>query len=99
MVIVVGGGEKEVDPLLRRWGKNIATTRARRRPDGSIRRPGQDAMSQTDLARLLNPTVSPTTVSRWESGKLEPTRARKLELAAALGVDPEQLFPLIESAA
>jgi transcriptional regulator with XRE-family HTH domain len=40
--------------------------------------------------------VTPETVSRWETGKLVPRDAKKIEIARYLGVDPRMLFPLVD---
>lgn len=85
-----------MDITLSRWGKNIETTRQLRRPDGSLRKSNaQPAMSQADLGALLDPPVTQATVSRWESGIMEPRRHYKAQVAAALGVDPLALFPIM----
>lgn len=63
------------------WGRNI---KRRRRALG---------FSQEKLADLLG--VRQATVARWEAGTMEPRRARKSELATALGTDVDMLFPLL----
>lgn len=82
------------DEQLRKWGKNIATTRSLRNSNGDLRRPGQDEMSQAELGAMLDPPVTQATVSRWEAGLMEPRRAYKAQIAIALGVNPEALFPM-----
>lgn len=83
---------RNVDPLLRIWGQRIADTRKLRNKHGEIRRRGQDHMSQTDLAALTG--VQQATVSRWESGLMEPTRSKKQQIADALGVPASAIFAL-----
>lgn len=79
------------DPVLVEWGKRIARTRLLRNSKGDIRRPGQEPMSQADLAGLCE--VSQATVSRWETGLIEPTRKHKATLAYHLGSPVDALFP------
>lgn len=74
-----------MDEVLRQWGKNIETFRIARN------------LSQGDLADALD--VTQATVSRWESGLLEPRRAKKAKLAHVLGTDVAILFPLIGAVA
>lgn len=79
------------DPILVEWGKRIVRTRLLRNAKGDIRRPGQEPMSQGELAELCE--VSQATVSRWESGLIEPTRRHKAALAYHLGSPIDALFP------
>lgn len=74
-----------MDEVLRLWGKNIEHFRVARE------------LSQGDLAERLQ--VTQATVSRWESGLLEPRRAMKVKLARELGTDVAVLFPLTVGAA
>lgn len=74
-----------MDEVLRLWGKNIEHFRIAR------------DMSQFDLAQKLE--VTQATVSRWESGLLEPRRSMKIKLARELGADVTILFPLTAGAA
>lgn len=83
------------DATLKRWGTNITHQRELLTPEGNRRRNKlSPCMSQADLGNALEPKVSQATVSRWESGKMEPTLARKIQIAYVLGVDPGALFPL-----
>jgi transcriptional regulator with XRE-family HTH domain len=47
-------------------------------------------MGWTQLAFALEADVSPSTVTRWESGKLPPVR-ELMRIAELLGVSPEEL--------
>lgn len=60
-------------------GKRIAAARTRR--------------GWTQLAFALEADVSPSTVQRWESGKLPPVR-ELMRVAELLEVEPEQLVEL-----
>lgn len=89
-----------MDETLRIWGHNIATLRSTRKPDGTSRQStADDSMSQADLGALLAPPVTQATVSRWESGRMEPRRHYKAQIADRLGVDVATVFPLVRSAA
>ena len=48
------------------------------------------ALSQRDLAKLSGVTFA--TISRLETGKHKPTFASIRKLAAALGVEPKELY-------
>lgn len=88
------------DQLLRKWGKNIETTRLLRNEDGELRKnSAEPPMSQATLGSLLDPSVSQATVSRWEDGKMEPRLAYKIQIGQVLGADPSALFPLPSVAA
>lgn len=89
-----------MDETLRLWGRNIASLRATRKPDGSPR-PSKDdpGMGQADLGALLDPPVTQATVSRWESGRMEPRRHYKAQIADRLGADVSTVFPMVRSAA
>lgn len=63
-----------MDPKL--IGKRIAQARERK--------------GWTQLAMALEANVSPSTVQRWESGKLPPVR-ELMRISELLGVEPEQL--------
>lgn len=52
-------------------------------------------LTQSDLATLLN--VEQPTIQRWEAGKREPNYENLTTLAAALGVNPSELFSNIET--
>lgn len=83
------------DPTLARWGRNITVQRELLTPDGDRRRNQlAPCMSQANLGEALEPPVTQATVSRWETGKMEPHRRYKVQIAAHLGVDPSALFPL-----
>lgn len=73
-----------MDEVLRLWGKNIESFRIARK------------MGQVDLAQALD--VTQATVSRWESGLIEPRRAMKVRIASVLGTDVAVLFPLTRGA-
>lgn len=60
------------------YGSNIATIRRR------------IGLTQDQLAERLN--VEQPTVQRWESGAREPNMTKLADIAAALGVDPGDLF-------
>lgn len=87
------------DPTLVRWGKNIERHRLLRNSRGEIRQRGQESMSQAELGAMLEPPVSQATVSRWESGLMEPRRIYKTQIADALSADAETLFPLAAAVA
>lgn len=57
-------------------GRRIATARARK--------------GWTQLSFALEADVSPSTITRWESGKLPPVR-ELMRIADLLGVSPEEL--------
>lgn len=69
----------EVDATLVLWGSNIAEHRRRR------------DLTQTELGQLVG--VHFTTVSKWELGKVEPTRHHKAAVAKALRTTTARLFP------
>lgn len=50
----------------------------------------RDRKGWTQLAFALEADVSPSTVTRWEAGKLPPIR-ELMRIAELLGVNPEQL--------
>ncbi len=78
------------EALGRHWAANMRSQRIRRdNLDPELKGSGIDAM-----ARALS--VTPETVSRWETGKLVPRDDRKIEIARYLGIDPRILFPLME---
>jgi DNA-binding XRE family transcriptional regulator len=84
-----------MDETMRQWGRNIARFRVTRKPDGTLRRSADDdQMSQADLGALLTPPVTQATVSRWESGRIEPRRQYKRQIAGVLGTDVDIIFPL-----
>lgn len=88
------------DETLRLWGRSITTHRSLLKPDGTPRTSGADPeMGQADLGALLDPPVTQATVSRWESGHMEPRRQFKAQLARIFGVDVTTLFPLTREAA
>lgn len=62
------------------WGRNIAAMRSAR------------GLNREEFAEAVG--VSVATVSRWESGKLGMTDARKLRIAEVLGTHVQVLFPL-----
>lgn len=47
--------------------------------------------NDSDLARSLG--VDHSLVSRWVSGKEEPTLERKIQIAKTIGVDSRLVFP------
>jgi len=47
--------------------------------------------TDTDLAKAAG--VDQSLVSRWISGKAEPTLDRKIKLAKVIGVDSRLIFP------
>ena len=69
------------DELLRVWGNNVTQFRKMR------------GLSVNDFAMALG--VSQATVSRWESGKMAPRDARKVDIATVLNVDVQSIFPLV----
>lgn len=75
--------------LHRRWGENVRLQRKIKDKRDGLATSGIDAM-----ADALG--VTPETVSRWETGKLVPRDAKKIEIARYLEVDPRMLFPLVE---
>ncbi len=74
-----------MDETLRLWGSNIRRFRQ------------AHGLTQNDLADEVG--VSQATVARWEDGRFEPSRSRKVILAEVLKVDVAVLFPLTRSAA
>jgi transcriptional regulator with XRE-family HTH domain len=83
------------EQMLKAWGRNIASTRRLRNQHGDLRRNAADpGLTQEGLGEMLEPPVKQATVSRWESGKMEPRAIYKAQLAAVLGVPADQLFPL-----
>ncbi len=56
----------------------------------------RDAKGWTQLEFALEAHVSPSSVTRWESGKLPPVR-ELMRIAALLGVEPEDLVEEIPS--
>lgn len=84
------------DSVLIIWGSNVRAQRLKLRPDGMRRQDVSDpAMSQSDLANLLEPPVRQSTVARWEAGKTEPRRDHKAQLARILGAETSMLFPMV----
>lgn len=77
------------EDLHRRWGENIRLQR--RIKDKRDERNGSGI---EELARAVG--VTPETVSRWETGKLVPRDAKKIQIARYLEVDARLLFPLVE---
>ena len=77
--------------LHKRWGENIRLQRQIK-----DKRDGRNGSGIISMAKELG--VTPETVSRWETGKLVPRDARKIEIARYLEVDPRMLFPLVEVA-
>ena len=70
------------DETLRRWGANLRKQRE------------NHGLDQLALGKKLRPEVVQTTVSRWERGLVEPSRAYKEQLAFVLHTDADLLFPL-----
>lgn len=76
------------DALHQRWGRNIRNWREYKDKADGRKGSGIDAMA-------IAIGVTPETVSRWETGKLVPRDARKMDIAEYLGVPAESLFPLV----
>lgn len=76
------------EDLYRRWGRNIRRVREIKDARDERRSSGIEAMAKA-LA------VTPETVSRWETGKLVPRDAKKIEIAEYLDCPAEMLFPLV----
>jgi transcriptional regulator with XRE-family HTH domain len=53
-------------------------------------------LTQEDLARLLG--VSRITIARWETGQRFPTTEQLIKLSEILGVSPEELLKIDETA-
>lgn len=66
--------------LHRRWGLRMATLRA------------AAGLTQSQLAHQLG--VSQAVISKWETGGSAPHDAIRVDVAAALGADPQDLFSL-----
>lgn len=56
----------------------------------------QTGLTQTQLAELLG--VSQTTISWWESGRVEPSVARIRQLIDHLNIDPDDISRLLTGA-
>lgn len=89
-------GSVPSEDLYRHWGENIRLQRhiKDKREGLGDKRKGLGGSGVVAMAKALD--VTPETVSRWESGKLAPRDAKKIEIARYLGVDPRMLFPLVD---
>ena len=65
--------------LLKQWGQRIKAAREAK------------GLSQARLGQACN--AAQASVSRWETGQVEPSAVEKLAIAAALDTAPDDLFP------
>ncbi len=88
-----------VDETLRQWGENIRLRRQYLNAESVLRTRDEPCMTQEQLAKLLEPAVTQSTVARWEAGTQEPRRHYKRELARVLQTDVRMLFPMVRAEA
>lgn len=76
------------EDLHKMWGRNIRLLR-----QAKDKREGRTSSGIEAMAAAVE--VTPETVSRWETGKLVPRDAKKIEIAEYLEIDPHIIFPLV----
>lgn len=62
-------------------------------------REAREARGLTQAALGLSCGVNQSTVAKWEQGRIAPTEANKIRVAAVLGAEARTMFPLALAAA